>query len=75
MCLLIEPAPEDEAYSRPSVRRYPGGPLIALENNGDEFVHDLPVCQECRLDRCVRNMECLVLPRSLTTCVGKPPLT
>ncbi|KAJ3545017.1 hypothetical protein NM688_g5677 [Phlebia brevispora] len=30
---------------------YPSGPLIAIENDGSEWVHDLSVCQDCRMER------------------------
>ena len=31
--------------------RYFGGPLIAVENSGGKWLHELDVCEECRLKR------------------------
>ena len=33
--------------------RYFGGPLIAVENSGGKWLHELDVCEECRLKRWV----------------------
>ncbi|TBU50715.1 cysteine proteinase [Dichomitus squalens] len=30
---------------------YSAGPLIAIENTGGKYIHDLPVCLDCRLKR------------------------
>ncbi|KAI0646997.1 cysteine proteinase [Trametes meyenii] len=30
---------------------YPGGPLIAVENSGSKYTHELQVCADCRLQR------------------------
>lgn len=31
--------------------RYPSGPLISVESNGDTITHALSVCAECRTER------------------------